>query len=269
MLFIHAERRSRIAPLFSGMRDTLIQTCLQGHMGEAWADDLNAPTCAMLVVANFCYVAGNCAATHARDLLCQLPPNGCDVVVEHDGWKELLLALYPNAVTITRYAIKHEGDIFDRQQLRAAIQGLSSEYTIKRFDEALYYEAMQSDWSHDFCAHFKSAQDYLARGRGYAILHNNRLVCGASSYTIYDGGLEIEVDTHIDFRRRGLALVCAAALILDCLEHGIYPSWDAANLASVKLCQRLGYHLDREYKAYCLTDDSGTPKSDTAESETC
>ncbi|MCR2023895.1 GNAT family N-acetyltransferase, partial [Blautia pseudococcoides] len=42
-------------------------------------------------------------------------------------------------------------------------------------------------------------------------------------------------------------LCCAAQLILDYLERGLYPSWDAQNPASVALSEKLGYHFDKEY----------------------
>lgn len=245
-----------IAPLFADMHDTLILSCLQGHMGTAWADDSVFPTCAMLIVANFCYVAGDPTAKEAQTLIKNLPPSGYGkgdlyVVPQNEKWVQLLLCKHPNAITITRYAIKHEGDIFDRDKLRSMIHNISAGFQLQRFDEQLYNQAMANDWSRDLCGHFNDASDYLTRGRGFGILCDNHLVSGASSYTIYDGGIEIEIDTHKDFRRKGLALVCAA-LILNCLEAGIYPSWDAANLASVALSEKLGYHFDREYKAYCL-----------------
>ncbi len=75
-------------------------------------------------------------------------------------------------------------------------------------------------------------------------------VVGASSYTCYSQGIEIEIDTKEAFRRRGLASVCGAKLILECLSRGLYPSWDAQNKWSVALAEKLGYHFDREYTAY-------------------
>ena len=81
-------------------------------------------------------------------------------------------------------------------------------------------------------------------------LYNNELVSGASSYTSYEGGIEIEIDTRKDHRRRGLAYACGARLILECLDRGLYPSWDAQNLWSVALAEKLGYHFDHEYAAF-------------------
>lgn len=41
-----------------------------------------------------------------------------------------------------------------------------------------------------------------------------------------------------------------AKLILECLEEGLYPSWDAQNKWSVALAEKLGYHFSHEYVAY-------------------
>lgn len=85
---------------------------------------------------------------------------------------------------------------------------------------------------------------------GAVILKDGHPVSGASSYSGYQGGIEIEIDTREDYRRKGLATVCGAKLILECLDRGWYPSWDAQNKWSVALAQKLGYHYDREYTAY-------------------
>lgn len=42
----------------------------------------------------------------------------------------------------------------------------------------------------------------------------------------------------------------AARLILECLKRGLYPSWDAVDLRSVTLAEKLGYHMDRPYPVY-------------------
>ena len=46
--------------------------------------------------------------------------------------------------------------------------------------------------------------------------------------------------------------MCGAALILKCLERGLYPSWDAHNKESLALAQKLGYIFDREYLCYIV-----------------
>ena len=101
-----------------------------------------------------------------------------------------------------------------------------------------------------FCSQFSTFNDYKIRGIGFAILHLGEFICGASSYTVYDEGIEIEIVTRQKYRHRGLAVICASKLIIECIKRGLYPSWDAANLESVALSEKLGYHFDKEYITY-------------------
>ena len=82
-----------------------------------------------------------------------------------------------------------------------------------------------------------------------------RSVAGASPYAIYQNGIEIEIDTKPEYRGKGLATVCGAKLILECLERNIYPSWDAHDLRSVHLAEKLGYHLSHPYVTYELINE--------------
>ena len=86
-----------------------------------------------------------------------------------------------------------------------------------------------------------------------AALKDGELAAGASSYSRYIEGIEVQVDTKKEHRRKGLAYACGAKLILECLERGLYPSWDAQNLWSVALAEKLGYHFSHEYIAYEVT----------------
>ena len=91
-------------------------------------------------------------------------------------------------------------------------------------------------------------------GLGVAVFYQGELVAGASSYSVYDKGIEIEIDTREDHRRKGLAYACGAKLILECLDRDLYPSWDAQNPWSLALAEKLGYHFSHEYVAYEVTE---------------
>lgn len=67
---------------------------------------------------------------------------------------------------------------------------------------------------------------------------------------IYDEGIEIEIATRLKYRCKELAAICASKLIIECIKRGLYPSWDAANIETVSLSEKLGYHFDKEYIAY-------------------
>lgn len=79
---------------------------------------------------------------------------------------------------------------------------------------------------------------------------DDQLAAGASSYSVYSQGIEIEIDTKEEYRRRGYATICGAKLIMECLKRDLYPSWDAQNKNSVALAEKLGYHYSHAYTAY-------------------
>ncbi len=238
---------SKIAGLFAGNQDTLILSCLQGHMGYAIADDDENPTAAQVVVGDFCSFAGKPNEKLAARAAAQIiAPLGAD-------WEPVIeKALAGRVEEALRYSIKKEPHVFNLEKLREYAAAPDESFTIKLIDEEIYNQAMGEPWSEDLCSLFDDWDDYNLRGLGVAAVHEGRLVAGASSYCVYGHGIEIEIDTKLQYRRRGLATACGARLILECLERGLYPSWDAHDLRSVALAEKLGYHLDKPYKVYYL-----------------
>ena len=127
---------------------------------------------------------------------------------------------------------------------------LPPEYTIGLMDEVDFRDCQKEEWCSDFVSQFKDWESYRKLGLGVVIRKDGRLAAGASSYTAYRGGIEIEIDTKKEYRRKGLACACGARLILECLSRGLYPSWDAQNKWSVALAEKLGYHFSHVYDAY-------------------
>jgi len=249
------EEMYKIAPLFDGWDETLLWSCLQGYMGNAWADDIQSPKSAQIVSGDFCFFAG----IPNIDLVKNIPdyfPSPCILMVPQNGdWSNLIEQEYKtHCERFMRYAIKKETDIFNPVRLRSYIEKLPAEYHIQKIDEEIYSKIPNEEWSQYFCSQFSTYHDYEKHGLGFVALQNGEPVSGASSYTVYDKGIEIELDTKQEYRRKGLALACASKLILECLNKGLYPSWDAANKESVALAEKLGYHFDKEYVTYAVTD---------------
>lgn len=239
-----------ISPLFSGWNETLIWSVLQGHMGYALADKDDNPTAAQLVIGDFCFFAGEPSAAFAARAATR------EIVPRDASWHAAIEQAWgTHAEKRLRYAIKKEPDVFSRERLQRFTDNIPAEYTLQLFDEAIYTASFQAEWSHDFCDCFQSAADFLSRGIGVAALYRGAFVAGASSYAVYDGGFEIEIDTKPEYRRLGLATACGARLILEALDRGLYPSWDAFDLRSVALAEKLGYHLDHPYEIYMLRQD--------------
>lgn len=238
-------------PFFAGWEETILWSGLQGHMGHAWVDDGNSPTSARVLVGDFCFLAGRPDLTLIERIDLPISQKFLLLIPRTADWEELIQQVYAGRYQkLTRYAIKKQPDVFDPPKLKAFANSLSGEFELLPINRELYDAAKREAWSADLCSQFSSWAEYERNGLGFAVLHGNELVCGASSYSFYDGGIEIEIDTRKDYRRKGLAQACAARLILECLDRKIYPSWDAANLESVSLAEKLGYHFDHPYRAY-------------------
>lgn len=241
---------ARVAPLFAKWPETMIWSCLQGCMGSAWADDQTAPTAALVALGDFGFLAGQpqpqLAAHRPEDA-----PDLCILVPQNEAWARCIEQVYGDrAQRVQRYAVKKEPGVFDQDRLRALAAELPEGYVLQPINAALFAQAKAQQWSYSLCGQFAGWEDYRRRGLGVAATRYGQLVAGASSYSVYRQGIEIEIDTRADHRRRGLATACGAALILDCLERGLYPSWDAQNLHSLALAQKLGYRPDVPYPAY-------------------
>lgn len=150
---------------------------------------------------------------------------------------------------VTRYAIRKDTR-FDIAALKRMAGDVPEGYELRTIDSDIYDRCLENPLTCDFVASFENKDKYLELGRGIVMLKNGKIISGASSYSRYREGIEIEVDTIPEERRRGFATIVCAALILDCLEEGLYPSWDAQNLDSVRLAVKLGYELEGEYTVY-------------------
>lgn len=235
----------KIASFFSNWEETFIWSCLQGCMGYFITDHEESPSAAQIVVGDFCFFAGKPSDTFVKQAAAPI------IVPQNGEWEKSIESVWKNSVKKTlRYAIKKEPDVFDVEKLSHYANSLRETYELRFIDEKIYHSILQNNWSRDLCSQFADYSDYHKRGLGVVVLYQGKPVCGASSYTVYHGGIEIEIDTQPEFRKRGLATACGAKLILECLSRGLYPSWDAYDLRSVSLAEKLGYHMDHPYTVY-------------------
>jgi Sortase and related acyltransferases len=222
-------------------------------MGQAWVDHGEDPKSAKIVIGDFCFLAGTPDEELVKNIPGDFQSEYMLMIPQTEEWSRLIEQVYQaDCERFMRYAIKKEPDVFDPAVLNSYASSLLLEFELHEVNEELFYQVKKEEWSKDLCSQFKTYRDYEKDGLGFVVLHNGVIVSGASSYIVYHNGIEVEIDTREDYRRKGLALACASKLILECLDCGIYPSWDAANLGSVALSEKLGYHFEREYPAYAV-----------------
>lgn len=231
--------------LFDGWQETLIYSCLQNVMGRIYVTDPDEPVSALAYVGCFGFLAGK----PDRELAAGKPEGFSILVPQNEAWEQVIEDVYPDARKVIRYAIRKDTR-FNKAVLKKNIDMLPAGYEIRQIDSEIYDRCLEDPQTRDFVSSFDDKEHYLKLGRGITIVKDGKVVAGASSYTRYKEGIEIEVDTVESERRNHLATVACSALILRCLEEGLYPSWDAQNMNSVRLAEKLGYEFDHEYVAY-------------------
>lgn len=241
----------QVKHLFENWEESMVWSCMQGIMGHVYAKNTEVPLSAMAFLGDFIFFAGK----PSKELVL-FKPDCCQhdfviMVPQNDKWGELMQNCYGEAARkIERYAIKKEPDVFDREKLKGVVRTLPADFELKMVDEELYLKCREESWCQDLVSQYKDYGSYQRLGLGAVILKDGEIVSGASSYSAYRDGIEIEIDTKEPYRRKGLASVCGAKLILECLDRKLYPSWDAQNMWSVALAEKLGYHYSHTYTAY-------------------
>lgn len=244
-----AEQMRQVASLFGAWPEAIIWTCLEGVMGDIYVDDSQLPQSVLALYGRQSFF-GFLAGQPHRDLLKMCEGKDIILVPQNQAWSDLIEEAYGEGVRFfTRYATKKETE-FDLGHLQKLVDDLPESFDMKLIDRNLYEACLVEEWSRDLVGNYIDVEQFLDLGLGCVILHKGQVVSGASSYASYSAGIEIEVDTREDYRGLGLAKACAAQLILACLDRGLYPSWDAHTLTSLKLAEKLGYQLDRPYQAY-------------------
>ena len=232
--------------LFAGWDAPMTRACLQGWMGRVTAHGEDS---AMASIGDFCFLAGKPVQelVNQADAPILVPGSG--------GWDRLIQdILGERAVPFTRYATRHEPEQFNRSKLTGFTRALPQGFLLRPIEREIYLTLIEEEWAWDLCGCFADDADFLKRGLGFLVTRGGLLVSGAASYAACDGAIEIEIDTHPDFRRLGLATACGAKLILECLTRGIYPGWDAHDSRSLSLARKLGYQLGRPYTAYWVEE---------------
>lgn len=259
----------KVQHLFTNWQETVIWSALQGIMGDIYAPDCAASSgrefcqSAMVILGDFCYFAGE-----PNEELVAFKPADCTknfliMVPENEAWGKVIESHYKEKATkITRYAIYKDRGNFNKEKLQQTIEEVPKGCQLRLIDRELYERCLESEWSRDFVANYKDYEMFEQLGLGVVMVRmpedcseepqdkGGEIIAGASSYSTYKEGIEIEIVTREDCRQQGLAYICASKLILECLERKLYPSWDARTKISVALAEKLGYEYSHEYVAY-------------------
>lgn len=258
MMELENKQSHIVNSLCEDREEVLIQSALEGSTGHVWMPVMNKPSYCLVQQGDFSYLIGippkAAKSLELREAILDFCNHGFIIPGDElwDNWlEENFLGEYR---VISRYATQKGCEHFDKEQLEAYTKQIPEGIRIKKINEKLYQQALKEEWSKDFCSNFSSPEDFEQHGLGYVALEGKQIIAGCSAYGRGHDRLAIQVETKEDYRNQGLGLACSATFILECLNQGIYPDWDAANLQSVSLAEKLGYEFDKEYQVYELLD---------------
>ncbi len=250
MIKLSNNQMYKIEGLFKDIKFYMGRSVLDGLMGEAYVDNLDNPTIAYLLVRQYCFINGNSNLELAKQVLKTLPKT-CKRIIADDDWNDIIESTCNDFEKSKRYSLKKEKDIFNKQKLKEFSENLNSEYEVKTINERIYRLIKADD---DDPKQMKITDDYMNKGIGVCCFRDDEIVGICSSNIIYKDGIEINIRVKEGYKHKGIGTAMASKLILMCLEKGIYPSWDAANLTSLELAKKLGYSYDSEYTIYKINE---------------
>ena len=241
-----------LSPLFKEVvPHTLVDSVLQGHMGEAWSDKLPAPETAIVKLSDF-FLLGGKPSKVAIPLLNRVSALWSEIIAPPGLWWETVkTGLKADISVCTRFSFSHKS--IQPANLNRFIKGVTGNISISQIDRETANILLQKEWSMDLVSNFDNIDNFLNRGLGFVVRINEQIVSGASSFSVFNGGIEVEIDTHPEYRNNGFATIAGAQLIRECFNRNIIPHWDAMNETSAHLAKKLGYTLTKSYEVMRIT----------------
>lgn len=247
----------KLKPMFEYTEDTVVKSFFDGILGNAYCDNLDCPSSAVITAGDFFFVAGNPAFSSEVMKLAK-DKKMATFIPDSADWFEPLNSQEKKLLFLERYQTKLPEDGFDIDNLEKIKSKISQFNNLKLepINENYYYKALEEDWSKDFVGNLKNYDDFSRHGFGYVITKNGEIIAGTSTFSYYNGGVEIEVSTREDYRGKGLAQISSAAFMLECLKRSLIPNWDARNKASLAISKHMGFELKNKYIAFEFEEDN-------------
>jgi GNAT superfamily N-acetyltransferase len=243
--------RIRLARAFKHVPrvDMSIDCAIEGQMGRALVDDSQEPTVFKIEVGPFFYFAGDGTGPGGRAMLENIVPYTL-FMPSSPGWIEAGKMMYgERLVGFDRYSFSSEH--ISAEHLDHLCQISAFREDVQRMDLSFAAQLWGQDHFVDL-SDFDSAEDFVQRGIGFYLEKRGTVVGAAYSSLVCSRGIEVSLFVMEDYRRQGIATILASRLLKWCIENNAEANWDAANLESCRLAEKLGYIPTGEYQAYYL-----------------
>jgi GNAT superfamily N-acetyltransferase len=218
-------------------------------MGTAFVDDAQDPSVFMIKIGPFTYFAGDVNSPGGQNMVANLSSYSY-LMAAAPGWFDVILAQYgERLMPIERYS--YASSSVDVAHLDQLCQTSPFRDEVKRMDAAFAASLWGQRHFIDF-SDFESPEDWETRGIGFYLERQGDVVGAAYSSLVFSQGIEVSIFVQPDYRQQGLATALGAFLVKWCLAHNWDAHWDAANVMSCRLAEKLGYTPLGAYQAYYL-----------------
>jgi RimJ/RimL family protein N-acetyltransferase len=224
-----------------------LQALLKDAQSRLFVDDGAAPRVALLCSADgkgISFIGGD--PTQAPRLFefiltsAEHPPQLQFISLPYDSWRHPTPS-YPEA-----YFFELQRVVFSLEDF-GKFQGwqnrVRNNLSMQRIDESLSKQ-IRDGWSQ----WFPRVKPFTSQDIGYCLVHDGSVVSLAYGSPV-SGSVEIVIETHKEFQGQGLAPLCCAAFIEECLQNSIQPVWSAGanHTQSVSVAKKLGFGNERFY----------------------
>ena len=233
---------------------SLIDGVFEQHQkGRIFCDDVGDPQCAVMFhPGDYAYLAGDPQAVNVRALVEQIPSAKGVVVDEYEFisprntiWIAALNATFGDRLRRDGYEYFTFTDVKRvwiqnwQNRVPSGLQVMAMDAELARRAEETLRVATTQTWG--------SVEHFIAGGFGFVVVAEDGDIAGAiSTFGLGKGEAEIDIATHKDYRRQGLATLMGCAFVDHCLAHDLTPSWTAnyGNFGSTATARKLGF-VDR------------------------
>ena len=125
-------------------------------------------------------------------------------------------------------------------------------FEVVSIDSEIVTQLLSEEWSADLVRNTMAPPNNMLGGFGFVTKIDGNIAGGVGCYTMYPNGIEVEIDTHRAYRRRGIATRLAGRMIHECGRRGLECHWDAMNRESAALATKLGFSPAGTYPAIQL-----------------
>jgi GNAT superfamily N-acetyltransferase len=217
----------------------VIDAVLEGRAGRIHTVGEGPPRAARLSLGCYEVRGGDPATDEARRLILG-SPQPCELVYGNDPvWRRRILEVLGDAVQ-DRPTRSFDPSGLCPEPLHAVVRGLAPGLVLRPIDHGLARQLDRELEPHALQV-FATVGAFLKDGFGCGVVKDGVLACAATSYALCTGQVELAIGTRPGYRGWGLAAVASAGIILQAMDRGLVPHWNASNPVSQRLATRLGY----------------------------